>query len=245
MRSPTASLELNSIRVNQMSDHLDALKQIRKNQLSLIEPTTNLKKCPYCAEEIQYEAIKCKFCNETLLNHSIDKLGYIHLVQIENIVELKIVIPNWYKLFGKTKFFINNNEITPKKLSGIGNTKKRLLFEINAEKSIYIKDRTWGDPLPEVFVNNEKVKELGNLNIFQKIVAYTPIILVIRGGLIGALCGIPAITLNCKILRLNTSAGLKTILIFLSYCLLGISYVVFAFGFLTLIYVIFGYQGSN
>ena len=38
------------------------------------EKRVELKKCPYCAEEINSKAVKCKYCNESLVQ-AVDKMG--------------------------------------------------------------------------------------------------------------------------------------------------------------------------
>ncbi|MFA5292133.1 MAG: protein kinase [Phycisphaerae bacterium] len=67
-----------------------------------------MKRCPYCAEEIQDEAVKCKHCGENLAGHSTDTLDKAFTIQAKKDESQYDTLGGAETLLGKSNTFKNN-----------------------------------------------------------------------------------------------------------------------------------------
>jgi len=57
-------------------------------------PITKTKSCPFCAEDIRFEAIKCKHCGEMLVSEIAPQPKQIKSRQMPNVAKGEVLCPN-------------------------------------------------------------------------------------------------------------------------------------------------------
>ncbi|WP_163323866.1 hypothetical protein [Draconibacterium mangrovi] len=114
----------------------------------------------------------------------------INLPELED-GQLKLVTSNFY---GKPKIFLNDFEIK----------KQNDRYSVNSNYGnpilITLKNN-FLDPIPKVFVNNNQIHIAKEIKWYEYIWTGLPILMVLQGGLLGALLGLIALRLNLNIFR--------------------------------------------
>ncbi len=114
----------------------------------------------------------------------------INIPEVESD-KLKLVVP---KFFGKTKLLYNGTEVKETNNRYSINTENDKLLLITL-KNNYL------DPIPKVLVNDNPIQVAMPIRWFEYVWMGLPILLILQGGLLGALFGFIALRLNINIFR--------------------------------------------
>ncbi len=122
----------------------------------------------------------------------------INLPEIDK-AELKLIVP---KIFGKTKLYLNDFQI-PK------NNNRYSINNGNDKPILITLKNNYLDPVPKIFVNDNQVHVAKPIKWYEYIWTGLPILLILQGGLLGALMGFIALRLNVSIFRNDKSIFFK------------------------------------
>lgn len=126
---------------------------------------------------------------------------------------------------GKSKVYVHEREVERLKEKG-----KPFLIRMNdgTEKKMFVEDVMF-DYVPKVVVDGKEILLVRKLFWYEYLIGGIPLILIVRGGMIGALIGIIGSFLNFRVLRMGYSPAIKflyvsviTISTFLSYLTIAI-----------------------
>jgi hypothetical protein len=174
-----------------MSQHYDILRSIRQNN-RIYQNAPVMQLAPIqTAQPVQKVSSYPVFENQCIVP-----------LDAEN--QLTIKMPRWYQFWAKSRFFLHKQELKPEKLKFFATSRKVRLTQLASGQKVFMKHSQWGDPLPDIYLDEQRVQHKEPQNWIEKAFIFFPFAIVpaCRGGLVPALVGMLAISINYKLSRL-------------------------------------------
>jgi hypothetical protein len=168
-----------------MSYHYDILRSMR--QSNRIYQAANM---------MQFAPI------QTVIRHPVPENQYT--VPLDAAHKLTIEVPQWYQFWAQSRFFMHHQELKPEKLKPFARSRKTRLTQLGSGRAVFVKFSSWGDPLPDIYLNEQPINYKEQQSWIEKAFIFFPftVFIACRGGFIPALVGMLAIHINARLSRL-------------------------------------------